>query len=92
VAHGIHASGVQITGIDVRLPGLRAHGRHRRTRPRPGGMVKTLITVTCAAMFLVLPSSGWTGRADSVTRHVTSARTAHSALWDYSRVLREWQR
>jgi hypothetical protein len=90
----MHASGVQVTGMDVLtgLPRLRAHGRHRRARPRPRGMVKMIVTVTCAAMFIVMPNPGWTGRADTVTRHAPVAKTAHSVLEDYARVLRSWER
>jgi hypothetical protein len=90
----MHASRVEVTGIEflTGLPRLRAHGRHRRTRQRPRGMVKMIVTVTCAAMFIVMPNPGWAGRADTVTRHAPVARTGHSTLEDYARVLRSWER
>ena len=55
-------------------------------------MVKTLVTVTFAVLFIVMPNSGWTGRADTVTRHAPAAKPAHNTLSDYARVLRAWER
>lgn len=54
-------------------------------------MVKALVTVACAAFFVLLPDPSWAGHADTVTGHAPAGTAHHRAVPGYAQVLRAWE-